>query len=106
MVDPRMAQATAVHTNIAMIATIRFNMVVCLSTLSAATPKLARLVGIVKYFSLQSGAFGSSSSLPVSFVLEWPVFRPESDAAAAFSGQLVGEQSEEWPHSPLPRRPI
>src|SRR6267378_7709546 len=31
MVDPRMPQATAVHTKIAMIATIRFNMVVCAS---------------------------------------------------------------------------
>src|SRR6266436_5235179 len=38
MVDPRMTQATAVHTKIATIAIIRFNMVVCLSTLSAATP--------------------------------------------------------------------
>src|SRR5882724_10663432 len=36
MVDPRMAQATAVHTKIATIAIIRFNMVVCASTLSAA----------------------------------------------------------------------
>ncbi len=54
MVDPRMAQATAVHTKIAMIAKIRFNMVVCFSTPSAAPPNLAHLVGIVKYFSLQS----------------------------------------------------
>src|SRR6266404_1219083 len=38
MVDPRMAQATAVHTKIATIAIIRFNMVVCAPTLSAATP--------------------------------------------------------------------
>src|SRR6266404_434754 len=38
MVDPRMAQATAVHTKIATIATIRFNMIVCASTLSAVIP--------------------------------------------------------------------
>src|SRR6266850_1930260 len=44
MVDPRMAQATAVHTKIATIAIIRFSMVVCVSTLSAASPTyLARL---------------------------------------------------------------
>jgi len=33
-----MAQATAVHTKIALIATMRFNTVVSLSTLSAAPP--------------------------------------------------------------------
>ncbi len=38
MVDPRMAHATAVQPKIAMIAAIRLNMVVCLSTLSAAPP--------------------------------------------------------------------
>src|SRR6267143_1803474 len=38
MVDPRMAQATAVHTKIATIAPIRLSMVVCVSTLSAAPP--------------------------------------------------------------------
>src|SRR6266851_1835637 len=38
MVDTRMAQATAVHTKITLIATIRLNMAVCLSTLSAAPP--------------------------------------------------------------------
>src|SRR5260370_15844677 len=36
MVDPRMAQATAVHTKIAMIAAIRLIMVGCAPTLSAA----------------------------------------------------------------------
>src|ERR1700730_8132917 len=45
MVDPRMAQATALHTKIATIAIIRFNMVVCAPTLSAALPTyLDRLV--------------------------------------------------------------
>jgi hypothetical protein len=39
-----MAQATAVHTKIATIAIIRFNMVVCAPTLSAAIPNyVARL---------------------------------------------------------------
>src|SRR5258708_7394195 len=38
MVDPRMAQATAVHTKIAMIAAIRLIMVFCASTLSAVRP--------------------------------------------------------------------
>src|SRR5712692_5073356 len=38
MVDPRMAQATAVHTKIAMIAAIRLSMMGCVSTLSAASP--------------------------------------------------------------------
>src|ERR1700682_1994823 len=38
MVDPRMAQATAVQTKIAMIAPIFFNIVICVSTLSAVPP--------------------------------------------------------------------
>src|SRR5713226_1279533 len=64
MVDPRMAQATAVQTKIAMIATMRFNMVVCVPTLSAAPPNLCPEVGHVKYFSLQSE--GESVDLPCS----------------------------------------
>src|SRR6267143_16674 len=54
MVDPRMAQATAVHTKIATIAIIRFNMVGwCLDSLRR-NPNLPRRVGVVKYFSMQS----------------------------------------------------
>ncbi len=61
-----MAQATAVQTKIAMIATMRFNMVVCVSTLSAAPPNLCPEVGHVKYFSLQSETgrnFGMQASV-------------------------------------------
>src|SRR6266850_6156311 len=42
MVDPRMAQATAVHTKITMIATIRFNMVVCASRSYLLSPPPAQ----------------------------------------------------------------
>src|SRR5205823_10017061 len=38
MVDPRMAHATAVHPKMKTIAAIRLNMVVCVPSLSAATP--------------------------------------------------------------------
>ena len=61
-----MAQATAVQTKIAMIATMRFNMVVCVPTLSAAPPNLCPEVGHVKYFSLQSETgrnFGMQASV-------------------------------------------
>ncbi len=60
-----MAQAAAVHTKIALIATMRFNMVVSLSTLSAAPPNPACPVGIVKYFALRSkGAPGEGNGVP------------------------------------------
>src|SRR5712664_1637296 len=61
MVDPRMAQATAVHTKIAMIAAIRLIMVVCVSTLSAAPATyLSRLVLSSTFHCKVKAARGSS----------------------------------------------
>ena|SRR5436853_3942720 len=49
-----MAQATAVHPKITIIAAIRLNMVGCVSTLSRRPFNIPRQVGHVKYFSSQS----------------------------------------------------
>src|SRR6267142_4582515 len=62
MVDPKMAQATAVHTKIATIAIIRFNMVVCVSTLSAATPTYLARLALSSTFHYKVKASGTRPS--------------------------------------------
>src|SRR5260370_30971294 len=72
MVDPRMAHPTAVQLKMKAIAAIRLNMVVCVSTLSAATPNVPHPIGIVKYFSLQSTPEGFKANyFDVEFSAEY-----------------------------------
>ena len=58
MVDPRMAQAIAVHAKIATIAIIRFSMVVCAPTLSAATPTYLMRLALSSTFRCKVKVFG------------------------------------------------
>src|SRR5260370_16584605 len=101
MVDPRMAQATAVHTKIAMIAAIRLIMVFCVSNLSAAPATyLSRLAlsstfhNKVKTSFIQTPGFGpgraSASSSPYQM-------RPESDAAIVMDLRPSGRLP--YPHN-------
>jgi hypothetical protein len=66
---------------------IRFNMVIFVSTLSAATPNLSRQVGIVKYFSLQSKRAEKlrSPAIPCGTATPGSSLFPNQDATVSFS---------------------
>src|SRR5467141_319345 len=91
IVDPRMAQATAVHTKIATIAIIGFNMVVCVSTLSAATSTYSVRLALQSTFHNEVKSVRGSSLLHVAADFNPPfAARPERQkrVTSAASGAL------------------